>query len=840
MNPRPRWDSLQALFEGALERPPAERSGFVRAQTDDEGVRREVEALVAAHEQAGGFLMDAALGPGGGDSAAANEPRLATGSRLGAFEIVGVVGSGGMGEVYRARDTRLDRFVAIKVLSRAIHDAHGGRERFEREARVISRLSHPHICTIYDVGSTHVDGQETPFLVLELLEGETLATRLAGAPLSIADAVRFALEIADALASAHAKGIVHRDLKPSNVMLTGSGIKLLDFGLARLCAPEVASDDGVTRGQDLLTSAGRVLGTAPYMSPEQVEGGPIDARSDIFSFGSVLYELLTGRRAFPGDSGRPPIAQILRDDPPPVSNVAPAIPADLASIVSRCLRKDPTRRYQNMADVKVALEDVRDALRSAPREQRASPRGRLWRLAGVLFLGCAVVAAGYLAWPRATPDGPPAREVPFTTLRGFETSPTFAPDGEQVAFSWGGPNHDNVDVYIQRIGSGKEVRLTDHAARDFSPSWSPDGRWIAFLRGEVPGRSELILIPSLGGREQPLAEVRIPNQIYPNYLAWVPDSSALIVVHAAPQQRTAGLFVVSVQTRELRALSRPSGSADYQCPAVSPDGRTVAFRDGSGLFLQALNQDLTAAAEPRRLVDVPSSLQPTWTPDGKEIIYVQGNRLWRIDVNGEDPPRPLPFAGEGAIMPAISRFAAGSRSRLIYVLRNADQNLWRVDLPASGTQSWSTPVLFPSSTTRTDYNPQFSPDGKRLAFQSNQSGPMEIWLSDADGSNAQQLTSMGTGNTGTPRWSHDGQKVAFDSNAAGSYDVYVVSSGGGKPTRLTLEQTDEHVPSFSRDDQFVSLQLQTKRCIRNLESSGRGRGRGAGDSQWRLRRLRIV
>ena len=312
MNPRVQWDSLRALFEGALERSPADRSAFIRAHTDDEGVRREVESLLAAHEQAGGFLMEAALGPGRGDSAPVNEPRLPAGRRLGAFEIVGVVGSGGMGEVYRARDTRLDRFVAIKVLSRAIHDAHGGRERFEREARAISRLSHPHICTIYDVGAAQVDGQEIPFLVLELLEGETLATRLARGPLSIADAVSYAVEMADALASAHAKGIVHRDLKPSNVMLTGSGIKLLDFGLARLYAPEVASDGGATRSEDLLTSAGRVIGTAPYMSPEQVEGGTIDARSDIFSFGSVLYELLTGRRAFPGDSGRPPIAQILR------------------------------------------------------------------------------------------------------------------------------------------------------------------------------------------------------------------------------------------------------------------------------------------------------------------------------------------------------------------------------------------------------------------------------------------------------------------------------------------------------------------------------------------------
>ena len=389
MNPRMQWDSLRALFEGALERPPADRSAFIRAHTDDEAVRREVESLLAAHEQAGGFLMEAALGPGRGDSAPVNEPRLAAGRRLGAFEIVGVVGSGGMGEVYRARDTRLDRFVAIKVLSPAIHDAHGGRERFEREARAISRLSHPHICTIYDVGAAQVDGQEMPFLVLELLEGETLATRLTRGPLSIADAVSYAVDIADALASAHAKGIVHRDLKPSNVMLTGSGIKLLDFGLARLHAPEAASDGGVTRTEDLLTSAGLVIGTGPYMSPEQVEGGIIDARSDIFSFGSVLYELLTGRRAFPGDSGRPPIAQILRDDPTPVSNLAPAIPADLASIVARCLRKDRARRYQNMADVKVALEDVRDALRSVPREQTshyrtavASRRGAVTGLRG--------------------------------------------------------------------------------------------------------------------------------------------------------------------------------------------------------------------------------------------------------------------------------------------------------------------------------------------------------------------------------------------------------------------------------------------------------------------------
>ena len=234
-------------------------------------------------------------------------------------------------------------------------------------------------------------------------------------------------------------------------------------------------------------------------------------------------------------------------------------------------------------------------------------------------------------------------------------------------------------------------------------------------------------------------EIHIPNQIWPNYLSWFPDSSALVVVHAASQETTAGLFVVSVNTRELRALTRPTGSSDYQFPAVSPDGRTVAFRDGSALFLLALRPDLTPAAEPRRLVDAPGSLHPTWTPDGKEIIYVQGYRLWRIDVTGEYPPRPLPFGGEGAIMPAISRPVAGKPSRLVYVRRSVDENLWRIDLPALGTPSQSAPILFPSST-RTDYNAQFSPDGKRLAFQSGRSGRMEIWLSDADGANWRQLT----------------------------------------------------------------------------------------------------
>ena len=250
------------------------------------------------------------------------------------------------------------------------------------------------------MGAAQVDGRELPFLVLELLDGETLAARLARGPLSVGQALDYAIDMADAVATAHAQGIVHRDLKPANVMVTASGVKLLDFGLAQLRVPEGASD-GVPAapGDHPLTSAGMVIGTPPYMSPEQVEGRKVDARSDIFSFGSLLYEMLTGQRAFAGNSTRSAAAQILGDDPTPVNELVRSVPADLANVVSHCLRKDPARRYQYIADVKVALEDVREESRSRPQAQ-TTHTGSRWRWAWMMLLVPAVLVAGYFAWPR--------------------------------------------------------------------------------------------------------------------------------------------------------------------------------------------------------------------------------------------------------------------------------------------------------------------------------------------------------------------------------------------------------------------------------------------------------
>ena len=605
---RSSWDSLRALFEAALERPPGERAAFLRERIDDSAIRAEVESLLAAHERAGGFLKDPAIRSRLATDASLLElPRFQPGTRLAAFEILERLGMGGMGEVYRARDTRLDRFVAIKVLSPELDLAARGRERFEREARAISRLSHPHICTVHDLGTAQVDGREVPFLVLELLDGETLASRLARGPLAIDEALRDAIDIADALAAAHAQGIVHRDLKPSNVMVTRSGVKLLDFGLAQLRTPQDPNDGTGPAPRDTsLTRTGMVIGTLPYMSPEQIEGRKADARSDVFSFGSLLYEMLTGRQAFAADPNRSAAAQILSHDPIPMTQLVPAVPAGVEKIVAHCLRKDPGRRYQAIADVKVALEDVREESRGATL-QRTSRAGSRRRLALELLAVPTALIAAYFAWiPRGSPDNvPPPRVVPITTLPGSEATPTLAPDGDHIAFTWSGTNQDNFDIYVQRIGSGTEQRRTVHPAAGFqpglvarravdrvSPRWSP--RPEQGHAGPAARRGEL----SLGE-----IHIRQPYTV-PPYLAWFPDGKALVVVNSPAPDKPDALFVISIDTLEREALSSPASDTFDMAPAVSPDGRTVAFTRGHGeLYVLGIGDDRRAATPQRRLAE---------------------------------------------------------------------------------------------------------------------------------------------------------------------------------------------------------------------------------------------
>ena len=419
-----RWSAVDRLFAQALEQPPDGRAAFVDAECGpNQELRAEVLSLLRAHEEAGQFLVD----PPAVESRDLPEPpALPPGTRLGSFEIQGRLGAGGMGAVYRARDLRLDRSVALKVLAPRGELSATSRQRFEREARAISQLSHPHICTLFDIGQSESPAGDGPldFLVMELLRGKTLDATLKDGPLPLQTAVRYAFEMADALDCAHRQGIVHRDLKPQNVMVIASGVKLLDFGLAS----SSPSSFGSPTEAKALTHPGLMIGTVQYMAPEQIQGREADARADLFSLGLVLYEMLTGSRAFDRDGIVETLHAVLHDEPPPLpEHVAPS----LAAIVGHCLEKDRERRFQSALDLMFALNAL--ALTRDPSAGTAPPRRR-WVRIGTVALAAAAGAAA--AGIMATREPPPVRQVtvPFAVDAAPEMQPAWSSDGKSVAY----------------------------------------------------------------------------------------------------------------------------------------------------------------------------------------------------------------------------------------------------------------------------------------------------------------------------------------------------------------------------------------------------------------------
>jgi len=394
--------------------------------------------------------------------------------------------------------------------------------------------------------------------------------------------------------------------------------------------------------------------------------------------------------------------------------------------------------------------------------------------------------------------------VPVTTLPGAEAFPTLAPDGNYVAFTWSGLKQDNDDIYVQRLDSGAPLQLTRSPANDFSPAWSPDGRWIAFLRGHLSGKAELRLIPPLGGPERLLAEIRIEQgNPSPPYMSWFPNSRALMVVDSPGEGKPEGLFVVSMETGEKTPIAPERPDVATTMPAVSSDGHSVVFERAGELYILDLKDDLTGSGKSRRITDVAlAAMQPTWTPSGKEILFCAQRSLWRMDVSGARSPERVSVVGEGAFMPVLARAPSGPSMRLVYVRNWTDANIWRLNMTAPDTPASSAPVRAISSTML-DQNPQFSPDGSRVAIQSDRSGSQEIWVVDPDGANALQLTTMNAQFTGSPRWSPKGQLITFDSNREGQFEIYVVAASGGKVRRVTSDTADDIVPSFSRDEKWI-------------------------------------
>ncbi len=443
------------------------------------------------------------------------------GKRIAHYEIVGKLGEGGMGVVYKSYDTHLDRFVAIKVLLPERLSDQSDRARFLQEAKAASTLNHPNIVVVYDAASE----ADTDFIVMEYIQGQTLDELIPSQGMPVAQALNIAVQICDALVRAHAAGIIHRDLKPTNVMIDEYGlVKILDFGLAKLAKSKIA-ETATTLTMKPRTIQGSIIGTASYMSPEQAEGKPVDERTDIFSFGEVLYEMISGQPAFRGDTDMSTLVSVISRSPRALKSTSPK----LELIVNRCLTTDPSGRYQRMEEVRAALGELRgDSQSDARILAKLSGRGRhlLWFGSSAAILA---VAAGLWLYSNAIHSGPSPSIQPVTTYRGDETFPSFSPDGSQVAFVWSGEHQDNPDIYVKTIGTDKAVRLTTDPRPDLSPAWSPDGRYIAFLRQLEPQKVGCFLISPEGGAEWKLGDVSGQTSIVFRGLAWLRDSRRLLV-----------------------------------------------------------------------------------------------------------------------------------------------------------------------------------------------------------------------------------------------------------------------------------------------------------------------